>query len=66
MAPYSVRFHGAERILIVDSGSGGSVLQPGVADVTLESTTLEPFGVMGYNLDIRGEQLQHRKEQRQR
>jgi hypothetical protein len=52
----AVKIEGAERILIVDSGSNCSLLQPGVAEVPLESTTFEPFGVTRDSLDIVGEQ----------
>jgi len=52
----AVKIQGAERILIVESGSSCSLLQPGVAEVPLESTTFEPFGVTGDSLDIVGEQ----------
>jgi len=52
----AVEIQGAERILNVDSGSSCSLLQPGVAEVPLESTTFEPFGVTGDSLDIVGEQ----------
>jgi hypothetical protein len=52
----AVKIQGAERILIVDSGSSCSLLQPGVAEVPLESTIFEPFGVTGDSLDIVGEQ----------
>jgi len=52
----AVKIQGAERTFIVDSGSSCSRLQPGVAEVPLESTTFEPFGVTGDNLDIVGEQ----------
>jgi hypothetical protein len=52
----AVKIQGKERILIVDLGSSCSLLQPGVAEVPLESTTLEPFGVTGDSLEIAGEQ----------
>jgi len=52
----AVKIQGAERILIVDSGSSCSLLQPGVAEVPVESTTFEPFGVTEDSLDIVGEQ----------
>jgi hypothetical protein len=52
----AVTIQGAERILIVDSGSSCSVLQPGVAEVPLETTTFEPLGVTEDSLDIIGEQ----------
>ena len=52
----AVKILGAERILIVDSGSSCSLLQPAVAEVPLEITTFEPFGVMGDSLDIVWEQ----------
>ena len=51
----AVRILGAERI-IVDSGSSCSLLQPGVAEVPLESTTFEPFGVTVDSQGIIGEQ----------
>jgi hypothetical protein len=53
----SVKIHGVERILIVDSGSSFSLLQPGVAEVPLEGTTFETFGITGDSLDIIGEQV---------
>ena len=52
----AVTIQGAERILIVDSGSSCSLLQPGVAGIPLESTTFVPFGVTGDSLDIVGEE----------
>jgi len=52
----AVKIQGVERILIVDSGSSCSLLQPGLAEVPLESTTFEPFGVTGDSLDFVGEQ----------
>ena len=51
-----IKIQGTERTLVIDSGSSCSLLQPGVAEVPLESTTLEPFGVTGDSLDIVGEQ----------
>jgi hypothetical protein len=52
----AVKIQGAERILIVESGSSCCLLQPGVAELPLESTTFEPFGVTGDSLDITREQ----------
>jgi hypothetical protein len=52
----AVKIQGAERILNVDLGSSCSLLQPGVAELPLESTTFQPFGVTGDSLDIVGEQ----------
>jgi len=51
-----VNIQGAERIFIVDSGPSCRLLQPGIAEVPLTSTTFEPFGVTGGSLDIVGEQ----------
>ena len=51
-----VRIQGAERILILDSGSSCSLLQPGLEEVPLESTKFEPFEVTGDSLVIIGEQ----------
>jgi len=50
----AVKIQGAEQILIVESGSSCSLLQPGVAEVPLKSTTFEPFGVTGNSLGILG------------
>jgi hypothetical protein len=50
----AVKIQGTERILIVNSGYSCSLLQPVVADVPLESITLELFGVTGDCLDIVG------------
>ena len=52
----AVKIQGKERILIIDSGSSCSLLQPGVAELPLERTSFEPFGVTGDSLDILGEQ----------
>ena len=52
----AVKIQGGEQILIVDSGSSCSLLQPGVAEVPLESMRFEPFGVTEDSLDIVGEQ----------
>ena len=52
----AVKIQGVEGILLVDSGSSCSLLQLGVAEVPLGSTTSEPLGVTGDNLDIVGEQ----------
>jgi hypothetical protein len=52
----AVKIQGAERIFIVDSEFSCSFLQPGVAEVPLESTAFEPFGTTGDSLDIVGEQ----------
>jgi hypothetical protein len=51
----AVKIQGAERILMVDSGSSCSLLQPGLAQVPLECTTFERFGVKGDSLDIVGD-----------
>jgi hypothetical protein len=52
----AVRIQGAERTLIIDSGSSCSLLQPGVAELPLQRTSFEPFGVTGDSLDVIGEQ----------
>jgi hypothetical protein len=51
----AVKIQGTERILIVNSGSCCNLLQPGVADVPLEST-FELFDVTEDSLDIVGEE----------
>ena len=52
----AVKIQGKERILIIDSGSSCSLLQPEVAELPLERTLFEPFGVTGDSLDILGKQ----------
>jgi len=47
---------GVERSLIIDTGSGVSILQPGVSNTSTRSTTLRPYGVTGENLYVKGRQ----------
>jgi len=52
----AVKIQGEERILIIDSGSSCSLLEPGEAVLPLERTLFVPFGVTGDSLGILGEQ----------
>ena len=45
------------RRLIVDSGSKVSILQPAVSRRDLRDSSLNPFGVTGKTLDVKGRQL---------
>jgi len=47
---------GVERSLIVDTGSDVSILQPGISNTSMRSTTLRPYGVTGETLDVKGRQ----------
>jgi len=47
---------GVERSLIIDTGSDVSILQPGVSNTSMRSTTLSPYGVTGETLDVKGRQ----------
>jgi len=47
---------GVERSLIIDTGSDVSILQPGISNNALRSTTLRPYGVNGETLDVKGRQ----------
>ena len=44
------------RSLILDTGSDISILQPGISKSNVSVTSLEPYGVTGDALDIRGQQ----------
>jgi hypothetical protein len=47
---------GMQRVLIVDSGSSVSILQPGVVCKNIQSTIRAPYGVTGDILPVTGEQ----------
>jgi hypothetical protein len=51
----SVDIEGVTRILIGDTGSSVSLMQPGIARSELKSNPLKPYGVTGEALDIRGQ-----------
>jgi len=44
------------RSLILDTGSNISILQQGISKSNVSITSLEPYGVTGDALDIRGQQ----------
>ena len=52
----SVEIEGMSRSLILDTGSTISILQPGVSRSDVHVTAVEPYGVTGDVLDIRGQQ----------
>jgi hypothetical protein len=52
----SVETEGMSRSLILDTGSTISILQPGVSRRDVHVTAVEPYGVTGNILDIRGRQ----------
>jgi hypothetical protein len=51
-----IRIQGVQRILIIDSGSCCSILQPDIADYPLGCTNRAPYGVTGDMLKVEGEQ----------
>jgi hypothetical protein len=52
----SVEIEGMSRSLILDTGSNVSILQPGVSKSDVRVTTMEPYGVTGDVLNIKGQQ----------
>ena len=50
----SVEVEGMSRSLILDTGSIISILEPGVSRSDVHVTAVEPYGVTGDVLDIRG------------
>jgi hypothetical protein len=53
----SVEIEGMSRSLILDISSNISILQPGVSIGNVSITSVEPYGVTGDTLDIKGQQL---------
>ena len=54
--PISVEIEGMSRSLILDTGSNVSILQLGVSRGDVRVTTMEPYGVTGEFLNIKGQQ----------
>jgi len=52
----SAVIEGMSRSLILGTGSNISIMQPGISISNVQVTTLEPYGVTGDVLDIRGQQ----------
>jgi hypothetical protein len=52
----SVYIEGMSRTLILDTGANISIVQPGISRCNVQVTMMEPYGVTGDNLDIRGQQ----------
>ena len=52
----SVRIEGKVRVLIIDTGSNISRLQPGVSKSEVRLTDSRPYGVTGETLDVKGHQ----------
>ena len=52
----SVKTEGMSRSLTLETGSNLSILQPGVSRVEVRVTTMEPYGVTGDVLNIKGQQ----------
>jgi hypothetical protein len=56
MPTVSVDIEGLSRTLKLDTGSNISIVQPGISRSNIQVTTMEPYGVTGDTLDIRGQQ----------
>jgi hypothetical protein len=52
----SVEILGTQREFVLDTGSGISLIQPGVYSSEVKPTNLSPFGVTGKELEIKGVQ----------
>ena len=52
----SVDIEGVERRLILDTGSNVSIMQPGISGSVVEVTHIQPYGVTGEVLKIKGQQ----------
>jgi hypothetical protein len=50
------QIQGVQRILILDTRSTISIVQPGVSRNDLRCTSIKPYGVTGETLEIRGQQ----------
>jgi len=53
----SVQIEGIARLLILDTGSNVSIMQPGISTGDVRVTSVQPYGVTGETLDIRGQQF---------
>jgi hypothetical protein len=51
-----VEISGIHRVFILDTGSGMSLIQPGVYSSEVKPTSLSPFGVTRKELEIKGVQ----------
>jgi hypothetical protein len=52
----SVQIEGEMRVLIIDTGSNISILQPGISKSVMRHTDMRPYGVTGETLDVKGRQ----------
>jgi len=52
----SVQIEGKVRVLIIDTGSNISILQPGVSKSEVRHMVMRPYGVTGETLDVKGRQ----------
>jgi hypothetical protein len=50
---------GRPRVILIDTGSSISLIEPGVSAANLTRTNITPYGVTGDELQLRGEQLVH-------
>jgi hypothetical protein len=52
----SVQIEGELRVLIIDTGSNISILQPGISKSVVRHTDMPPYGVTEKTLDVKGRQ----------
>jgi len=53
----TLEIEGKWQLLIIDTSSNVSILQPGVSQRELRDNSLRPFGVTGESLDVKGRPL---------
>ena len=52
----SMRMEGKVRVMVIDTGSNISLVQPGVSKSEVRHTDVRPYGVTGETLDVKGRQ----------
>jgi hypothetical protein len=52
----SLRIEGEDRVMIIDTGSNISIVQPGISKSEVRHTDMRPYGVTGETLDVKGRQ----------
>jgi hypothetical protein len=53
----SIEIDNEPKSVIIDTGSSVSILQPGASGSDLQVTAVDPYGVTGEDLDVRGKQF---------
>jgi len=50
----SLRIEGEDRVMIIDTGSNISIVQPGISKSEVRHTDMRPYGLTGETLDVKG------------